>query len=59
MDIIPEKMKHYYLPLQILHLYTTNLSNFLAIIPHLIRKKILRKNKENIENFKKEDKKKG
>ena len=38
-----------------MHLYISNLSNFLAIIPYLIRKRIIRKN-ENIENLKIENK---
>ena len=63
-DNYPEKFPeveagndNYYLPLQILHLYTTNLSNFLAIIPYFIRKRIIRKKEENIEDSKTEDKK--
>ena len=49
--------KYYFLQLQILHIYTTILSNFLAVIPYLIRKRIIRKNEENIEDYKIEDKK--
>ena len=63
-DNYPEKFPeveagndNYYLPLQILHLYITNLSNFLAIIPYFIRKRIIRKKEENIEDSKTEDKK--
>ena len=52
---IEQKKEEYYLPLQIMHLYISNLSNFLAIIPYLIRKRIIRKN-ENIENLKIENK---
>ena len=40
---IEQKKEEYYLPLQIMHLYISNLSNFLAIIPYLIRKRIIRK----------------
>ena len=47
----------YYLQLQILNLFSRNISNFLAIIPYLIRKRIIRKKEENIENFKTENKK--
>ena len=54
--IDPKDMKYYYLPLQILHLYTVNLSNFLAIIPYLIRKRLLRKKEEKIEEEKAENK---
>ena len=53
---LKQKKEEYYLPLQIIHLYISNLSNFLAIIPYLIRKRILRKNEENIENYKTEEK---
>ena len=53
---IGQKIEEYYLHLQILNLFTRNLSNFLAIIPYLIRKRILRKNEENIENYKTEEK---
>ena len=46
----------YILPLQILiKLYITNLSNFIAIIPYLIMKRLVKKNKENIIDFKNED----
>ena len=47
----------YYLQLQILNLFSRNISNFLAIIPYLIRKRIIRKKEENIENYKTENKK--
>ena len=39
-----------------MNLYISNLSDFLVIIPYLIRKRILRKNEENIENYKTEEK---
>ena len=47
----------YYLQLQILNLFSRNISDFLAIIPYLIRKRIIRKKEENIENYKRENKK--
>jgi len=37
-----------YLSLQILKLYISNLSDFIAIIPYFIRKKLLMKKEENI-----------
>ena len=52
-----EEKIDYYLQLQILNLYIINLSYFLAVIPYLIRKRIIRKNEENIENNKTEYKK--
>ena len=45
---IKEPEHNYYLPLQMInYLYTYNLSDFLAVIPYLIRKRILKK-KETI-----------
>ena len=47
-----------YLPAKILNnLYIANLSDFIAIIPHLIRKKLLKRKNENISNIKTEDNK--
>ena len=53
---IDEKKKGNYLALKIMHLYIKSLSNFLAVIPFLIRKRILRKNENNIEDNKIEGK---
>ena len=48
---IKEPEHNYYLPLQMInYLYTYNLSDFLAVIPYLIRKRILKKKGENIIN---------
>ena len=45
-----------YLPTRILiNLYITNLSDFLAIIPHLIRKRLLKKKQEKISSVEIED----
>ena len=41
-----EKKLKYFLPYRILLLYASNLSDFLAIIPYFIRKKLLKSNKE-------------
>ena len=56
-EIPSSELSKYYLPLQIIHFYTANFSDFLAIIPYFIRKRILRKNEENNEDIKTEDKK--
>ena len=44
--------RSYYLPAQILNLYVQCLSDFLALIPFLIRKKLIRKNKQWIKPLK-------
>ena len=52
---IKEPVSKYYLAIQILiNLYIYNISDFLAIIPYLIRKKLLKKKEENV-NLKTED----
>ena len=52
------KENNFYLPTKILlTLYISNISDFLAIIPHLIRKKLLKRKNENISNIKTEDNK--
>ena len=38
------------LSIQILKLYISNLSDFIAVIPYFIRKKLLRKREENIKS---------
>ena len=46
----------YLLPRQIInYLYISNLSDFLAIIPHFIRKRLVKKKEENIVNEKSEE----
>ena len=40
-----------------MHLYTSTLSNLLAVIPYFIRKRLLAKNENNIEIIKAIDKK--
>ena len=42
----PNDKVKYFLPYRILLLYASNLSDFLAIIPYFIRKKLLKSNKE-------------
>ena len=41
-----ENKEYYYLPTQMIILYKQCLSNFLAIIPHLIRKRLVRKKEQ-------------
>ena len=48
---IKEPEHHYYLPMQMInYLYTYNLSDFLAVIPYLIRNRILKEKGNNIIN---------
>ena len=50
---IKEPEHHYYLPLQIIsNLYAYNISDFLVVIPYLIRKKILKEKRKNINKTK-------
>ena len=53
---IKNERSNVYLPTRILiNLYITNLSDFLAIIPHLIRKRLLKKKQEKISSVEIED----
>ena len=55
---INEQKSNFYLPTKILiSLYIAKLSDFLAIIPYFIRKKLLKKNQEDIPDIKIEDNK--
>ena len=50
------ELNKFILPVKILlDLYIANISDFLAIIPHFIRKRLLKKKGENITNIKTED----
>ena len=51
------KKENLLLILQLMHLYTSTLSNLLAVIPYFIRKRLLAKNENNIEIIKAIDKK--
>ena len=54
-DEVDESPNKYLLPTRIIYeLYIYNISDFLAIIPYFIRKKLLKKKEENV-NLKTED----